>query len=433
MPTRVILATSALACALIALGVGVANAQPTPAPAASATPAASAAPSAAPSATPSPSPTPFKLITLNGFADAAFETVGGTNQVRFTNGIPSRIFDAATGPFFDSNSGRLLAGPNNFNTSPNLQNANLQATLNGSVYSAKLEGSFGTDADVIASNGQSRAGINLTQGYFQAVKGPVTFIAGKFETLAGAEVIENNSSSNFNITRSYLFGEAIPFTHTGVRATYAVNSKASVIVGANNGWDDWKFVGKPLTLEGGLSLTPSPGWALTAQTYNGNDFDGINPAFTGLPFSRPTGYTHRMLYDGVLTAHPTGALTVVANYDNGTQLANGLPFGDPSFFPTAHWNGVAGYAKYQLNPRYALALRKETFHDAEGFRTGRAQRLQSSTATVSFTPNSNWIFRAEYRIDTSDVPSFFDNNTPALFTGRQRQNSFALDSIVQFP
>ena len=154
MPTRVILATSALACALIALGVGVANAQPTPAPAASAmpaasaTPAASAAPSAASSATPSPSPTPFKLITLNGFADAAFETVAGTHQVRFINGVPSRIFDAATGPFFDSNSGRRLAGPIDFNTSPNLQNANLQATLNGSVF-------LGLNGVVIKSHGRT--------------------------------------------------------------------------------------------------------------------------------------------------------------------------------------------------------------------------------------------------------------------------------------
>jgi hypothetical protein len=395
--------------------------------------APSTSPSAAPSASPSPTPTPFKLITLNGFGDASYETVGGTNRVRFLNGTPSRIFDAATGPFFDANSGRQLAGPSNFNNSPDLQNLNLQQTFNGSVFSAKFEESFGTDADVIASNGQSRSGWNITQAYAQAVEGPLTFILGKFETLAGAEVIESNSSSDFNFTRSYLFGDAIPFTHTGVRATYAINSKVSLIAGANDGWDDWKFVGKPLTFEGGLSLTPSPGWALTAQTYNGNDFDGINPAVNGLPFSRPIGYTHRMLYDTVLTVHPTSALTLVANYDNGTQLGNGLPATDPSYFGPAHWNGVAGYAKYQFNPKYALALRKETFHDVQGFRTGIPQRLQSSTATVQYTPNSNWIFRAEYRVDTSDVPSFFDINTPTLGTGRQHQNSFALESIVQFP
>jgi hypothetical protein len=142
--------------------------------------------------------------------------------------------------------------------------------------------------------------------------------------------------------------------------------------------------------------------------------------------------------------HPTSALTLVANYDNGTQLANGLPaeiapgVANTSFFGTAHWNGIAGYAKYQFNPRYALALRKETFNDPEAFRTTIPQRLQSSTATVLFTPNSNWIFRAEYRIDTSSVPSFFDNNTPAIVVlpalpGRQYQHSIALESVVQFP
>ncbi len=41
--------------------------------------------------------------------------------------------------------------------------------------------------------------------------------AGKFVTPIGAEVIE--SQDNWNYTRSTLFGYAIPFYHTGLRAT----------------------------------------------------------------------------------------------------------------------------------------------------------------------------------------------------------------------
>jgi hypothetical protein len=388
-------------------------------------PALSPAPSPSATATvaPTPSPTPYKLITLQGSLDAGYTSVAGTDAARFLSGSPSRIFDAGTGPFFDENGGRQLAGPNDFNGAVDLQNANLSATFNGPFIGGKIEGSFGSDADVIASNGQSRSGSNLTQAYIQAVKGPITLIAGKFETLAGAEVIEAPGNSNYS--RSYLFGEAIPFTHTGARVTYAYNSKVSVVVGANNGWDDWKFAGKKKTLEGALLLTPSPGYAVTLDTYNGNDFAiGGNSALDFAPV-----YTNRMLYDGVLTVHPTGALTLIANYDNGTQLGDGT-----GLFETAHWNGIAGYANYAFTPVYGVSLRKETFHDINGFRTGYMQRLQSNTATFNYTPGSNFIFRLEYRLDASDLPVFtFRGIDPLTEPGRQHQGSFGLETIVKFP
>ncbi len=429
--TKTYLASAAFAGAMLACSLGRADAQvasPAPSPAATKAPAPAGSPAPAASAAPTPtaSPTPFKLITLSGSGDVGYQSVGGTDKVRFTNGAPSRIFDAATGPFFDSNGGRLLAPANNFNGVPDLQNANLQLLLNGSLVSAKIEGSFGTDADVIASNGQSRSGVNLTQAYIQLTpNGATTFIAGKFSTEAGAEVIE--APGNTNYSRSYLFGEAIPFTHTGARLSYALdNSKITLVAGANNGWDDWKFVGgKGKTLEGAILLTPSPGWALTLDTYNGKDF-----AVTGnslLAFA-PV-YTNRMLYDSVLTLHPTGALTLIVNNDNGVQLAD-----NGTYFPvTAKWNGIAGYVNYQFNTRYGLSLRKETFHDDQGFRTGIAQRLQSNTATVNFTPTGNYIFRLEYRVDTSDGPNFQYRGWDPSLAGRDHQNSIGAEAVVKFP
>jgi hypothetical protein len=394
-------------------------ASPAPKPAGSAAPA----PSASASASPTPSPTPYKLINLSGYGDGGFTSIQGSNTARFTTGTPSRVFDGSTGPFFDENGGRQLNPANDFSNSLDLQNANIKMLLNGPFISGVIEYSFGTDADVIASNGQSRSGNNLTQAYAQAVKGPFTLIAGKFETFAGAEVLE--SPGNTNYSRSYLFGYAIPFTHTGVRLTYALNSKLSVAVGANNGWDDWKFAGKKKTLEGALLLTPTPGYAVTLDTYNGNDFAvSGNSTLGALPI-----YTNRMLYDGVLTVHPTGALTLIANYDNGTQLADGT-----GAFPTAHWNGFAGYVNYQFNPLYGISLRKETFGDPEGFRTSLAQRLQSNTATVSYTPGTNFIFRAEYRLDTSDVNAFaYRGYNATTGIGRPHQESIGLETIVKFP
>ena len=425
MPIRSTLTAACFAVGISLCAAVAAFAQPAPSPSPAIKPGASPAPVGTASPTPAPTATatPYKLLTISGSGDGGFTAINGADAARFVNAVPARVFDASTGPFFDQNGGRELAPANDFANSLDLQNANLQLNFNGPFIGGKLEGSFGTDADVIASNGQSRSGSNLTQAYLQATRGAATLIVGKFSTLAGAEVIEAPGNSNYS--RSFLFGYAIPFTHTGARLTYAVNSKVSVVVGGNNGWDDWKFAGKKKTLEGALLLTPSPGYALTLDTYNGNDFAiAGNSALSFAPV-----YTNRMLYDGVLTVHPTGALTLIANYDNGTQLADGT-----GAFATSHWNGIAGYANYAFTPVYGISLRKETFHDIDGFRTGIPQRLQSNTATFNYSPGTNYIFRLEYRLDTSDGNNFaYRNFDPTLDTGRPHQSSIGVETVVKFP
>jgi len=419
LPTQSTAGTAALVFCLLAGAATSALAQPAASPVPS--PAPKTAPSATPAPSPTPSPTPYKLITLQGSGDAGATSVNNTNAARFVNGTASRVFDVSTGPFFDANGGRQLAGPNDFNKTFDIQNLNLSATLNGPFISGKFEGSFGSDADVIASNGQSRSGVNLTQAYLQAVRGPVTVLVGKIETLAGAEYIE--APLNTNYSRSYLFGYAIPFTHTGARVTYALNPKVSLVAGVNNGWDDWKFAGKKKTLEAALLLTPSPGVTWNIQTYNGNDF-AING--NSVLMLAPV-YTNRMLYDSELTLKATSALTLIANFDNGTQL----PDSGAAFPTAAHWNGIAGYANYAFTPVYGVSIRKETFHDIQGFRTGIAQRLQSNTATFNYTPGSNYIFRLEYRIDASDKNAFTFNN--AGLGGRNHQSSLGVEAVVKFP
>ncbi len=401
-----------------------------PAPTTSGSPAASPSPSAAPTSPP-------HLFVLQGYGDASYSSVGNTQAARFVNGVPSRVFDTSVGPFFDSNSSKLLSSASDFNNSFDLQNANAQLTINAGAIGGKIEGSFGTDADVIASNGQSRSGLNLTQAYLTYTGGPLTLLAGKFETLAGAEVIEATGNTNFS--RSYLFGYTVPFTHTGARLTYAINSKASIVAGVNNGWDDWKFAGKKKTLEGGILLTPTPGYALTLDTYQGNDFaySGIAAKDVtlagGIPATIPQVlplYTQRRLYDGVLTVHPTGSLTLIANYDNGVQLGAPAANGQPAF-NTAQWVGIAGYLNYQFTSLYGLSLRKETLNDKQGFRTGIIQRVQSNTATLNYTPGK-YIIRAEYRIDSSDGPTFTYTGLPTgSLLGRNHQNSLSLETILK--
>src|SRR5712691_6014377 len=94
----------------------------------------------------------------------------------------------------------------------------------------------GADAQVIHAFPETTAGagsmFDITQAYGQYSTGALTLMAGKFVTLAGSEVIWSPSNGNFS--HSILFG-AIPFTHTGVRAGYAVSDTVSLYGGINNG------------------------------------------------------------------------------------------------------------------------------------------------------------------------------------------------------
>jgi len=96
---------------------------------------------------------------------------------------------------------------------------------------------MGKDAQVIHSFPENGPGVtvnntsmfDLTQAYGQYATGAFTVIAGKFTTLHGTEVIA--SSGNANISRSMLFG-AVPFTHTGVRGTWALSESGRTRTGA---------------------------------------------------------------------------------------------------------------------------------------------------------------------------------------------------------
>src|SRR3989338_8624615 len=101
---------------------------------------------------------------------------------------------------------------------------------------------FGTDSEVVGGVttglGTGDDELDLQQAYVEylaPIGNGLDLKIGKFATLHGAEVIE--SKDNWNLSRSFLFGFAIPFTHTGVRANYAWNDWLNTTAGVNNGVD----------------------------------------------------------------------------------------------------------------------------------------------------------------------------------------------------
>lgn len=359
-----------------------------------------------PAASPSPSPTP-RAWQASGYVAASYNASShpGGSGFLFANGAASRVFETV-------------------DRQPMLNAVNVQLAKTGTL-GGKLELTAGRNADVIASyptaNGNA---FDVTQAYLSYTGGPFTLIGGKFTTLAGAEVIED--PSNANVSRSILFGFAIPFTHTGARLTYAPSPLWSFVAGANNGWDNTKGNGTGAkTAELGIAYNGSV-LSVAAQGYSGTERIS-NAAWTADP-ATPLG--HRSLLDAVVTWHATPKLAFQANADSGRQENVALVNGNGLFtgFGTASWNGVAGYATYQLTAKLSAALRSETFGDAGGYRTGFDQRWRETTLTFAYAPSAPVVLRLEGRTDSSSRAVWAD----AAGILRNTLQSAAAQVLVKF-
>ncbi len=243
---------------------------------------------------------------------------------------------------------------------------------------------------------------------------------GKFVTPAGAEVIESNA--NFNYSRSLLFNYAIPFYHFGGRAKYAFNSKVAVTGYMVNGWNDIVHDSNPLnnSINGNTTLIPIPNNYTNSGMTGGLSFAwtpnkkvSLTETWFGGPGATPAdGDNWRNLSDTVLTYTPNAKLTLTANGDYGRSQK---PVGSTH---AVDWSGIAGYAKYQFAPLWALAGRYEYYNDHTGFTTGTAQHVNEVTATMERKFVQHLISRFEYRFDDSNQ-KFFQKGAARLSNTQQ--------------
>ncbi len=254
------------------------------------------APAPTPEATPAPAPEP--KVVVGGWVDAYY----GYN---FNQVDPSlRTYDVQHNAF------SLSAAEVNFTKVPT---ADSRVGFRTDLW-------FGKAADLTAAFEPESDGKEIykhvQQAYASLLTGKVQWDAGKFVTPMGAEVIE--SQDNWNYTRSILFGYAIPFYHVGVRASLPVNDKLSLGAQLVNGWNNASEINGNKTVH--LSATVKP---TATVTWIGNYMVGKET-----PGSDDT----RHLFDTTLTVAATGKLSLMGNFDYGSE-------GD------VKWWGVAAYAK----------------------------------------------------------------------------------------
>jgi len=232
--------------------------------------------------------------------------------------------------------------------------------------------------------------------------------AGKFITGLGYEVIEGYDGWNDNATHSFLFGYAIPFTHTGVRASYSVSPVVSTMLMVANGWDDVQDNNRGKTVHLQLGLTPSGRLALTLNGIAG-------------PEQNNDDVHYRNVLDVAATWKPTDHLSFGFNGDWGRETA-AAPGG-----LMAVWRGAAGYLRLAPGKRFALSLRTEVFDDRDGARTGTPQTLSEITVTPEVRLGTSCIVRGDLRLDSS---------TRAVFEGpsgmRRAQPTVSANALYHF-
>jgi hypothetical protein len=316
----------------------------------------------------------FDELAVNAFVSTAYQY----NSNRPTTGATSyRVFDFSDNSF-------------------NLDVAELVVQI-----AASKPNDAGFRVDFAAGNSipqitktqdQTAAQFDLQQAfasYIAPLGSGLRFDVGKYVTHMGYEVIEGYDGYNDNYSRSILFGYAIPFTHTGVKASYAFSSKVAGMIEVVNGWDllrdnnHSKSVGAQLTLTPVAPLSVLLNWIGGAEIANDN-------------------HTNRNVFDVVAILKPTKTLTLGVNGDYGME--NGTSAVNPG--SDATWKGIAGYATLAVTDKFSVALRGETFHDEDGVRLGTGTRatLSEGTFTPTYKFTDHVLIRGEVRYDKANQP-----------------------------
>jgi len=274
---------------------------------------------------------------------------------------------------------------------------------------------MGEDAQVVNGDGAAADKFDLQQAYIEYTQPlgmfadneilpqSINLKAGRFVTLAGLEVIE--SQNNWNASRSFTFGLAIPFVHTGVRSNFKMfNEALDIYLGMVNGWDNAVDNNKDKTLESAIGYKPLENVSMFHTIYWGHEGNDASGNAAG---------GSRFLNTNVMTVNLTEALSVAGEVNIGNQRRASATM------ENVQWYSFAGYARYQLAEKWALAYRGELFRDQELFRTALDRTIWSQTFTLEHNLADNLITRLEYRYDKADNLNAFGGDSSQQTIGAQ--------------
>lgn len=305
------------------------------------------------------------------------------------------------------------------------------ATVEPEPVGATVSLRFGPSAAIYTGSPDNELGLTSVKQAFVAYKpggaaGKVKIIAGKFDTIYGAEVAD--SQLNITYTRSMLNFYAQPFFHTGVRADVQLREDLEVRAMVVNGWNNavdnnvGKTFGLQLNAHPTEQLLLSLGWIggpeqpdrIRISCAEGTALDrttgACNPSASA-PASDVTlargsaNKRFRHLIDAVVDWTPNDRFRVLFNFDWATEQIL-APFTTTA--ETKVWWGSDVTVRAKVHALAFIGLRGSYIRDRNGFLvgTGRDTRVASGTLTLGYTPTPNFILKLEPRVDRANEEDF---------------------------
>lgn len=236
----------------------------------------------------------------------------------------------------------------------------------------RVEWMYGADARKVHSTGlfdyygaDPENQFDLTQAYVDVAipigKG-VRLRLGKFVTTLGFETID--PAGNWLYSHSFMFG-AIPFTHTGVLATYQLNDRWMLESGVTRGWDDaLEDKNAALDFLGRVVFQATASTSVQMAICSGPERAGDNGSW-------------RNTFDGIINHQIS---------DEWKLGGEGLWVMDGGMEES--WYGIAGYVQYRPcgNRFIAVNTRLEWFVDESGNLYGTSADLYELTVGMGITP-----------------------------------------------
>ena len=223
----------------------------------------------------------------------------------------------------------------------------------------------------------------------------------------GVEVIE--SASNDNYSRGFLFTYAIPFYHTGIRASAPLSNTLTILGELVNGWNNSTDDNGAKSLIAQLIWKPTAKWTHSLTFMGGSE--GTGAYGVAVPRNGGGNITTN-LSEWITAFQATDKLKLTGLVDYASAAGDVL-----GVHTSGNWLGIGAYARYQFTPTVAVAARLEQFEDmpgagpVKGLKFGAGYtKMNSGTLTLEYTTlHSHLVSRLEYRHDHSNNSLFVGN------------------------
>lgn len=309
---------------------------------------------------------------------------------------------------------------------------------NGKRWGLRLDLQFGQATETLQGNAANEPRPEVYRNIFQAygtyvvpLGSGLTVDFGKWASSLGFE--NNYTQDQINYSRSYWFN-FLPFYHMGARLNYQLTPKLALNYWVTNGTEQTEPFNNFKDQFGGLAIQPAKNITWNVNYYFGqehpdvmflpNSTDPSLPTEQGEPFlpipNAPKGKLHIFDSYASLQAGPKLTFALEADYVIERLYTNS--------FPARTWGG-AGYIRYQISPRLAIAGRTEFLADQGGLFTGVTQDLKETTVTLEQKMREGFLLREEWRRDFSNQPYFYTSQLGVL---KLEQNTATLGVVWWF-